>query len=110
MAFEIGSVKSVGDPESFGHTPDDRIQEVPCIVGAYVEDMGYHGDGPANCTIYISESDYNVLKGYRQSKAAVNITDHRGNFMGTKKFKITKVEYEAGTEYRKVSLEIYTGG
>jgi hypothetical protein len=108
MAFKIGTVESIGDPENWSEDPKDRIIVTQCINGSYVEDNGIdEEDAVISCTITVTEQDYQTLLNYRISRTPVDITTHRGIFMQARKFKITKISYIDGAAFRSVGIEIY---
>ena len=105
--FTIGSIVAVEDPATFREIPDDRIQNVPCIDGTYLEDLGMNDAGRTfDVSITINRSDYTTLRSYRLSKTAVQVTDHRGENLGVRGFKIKGVSYVAGCDMVQVELEL----
>lgn len=108
--FTIGAVVAQEDPSSFRENPDDRIAHVACIDGTYLEDLGLNEAGTTyDVTLTITDSDYGVLKGYRAAATKPSITDHRGNSLGNRAFKIKSSIYVAGCALRQVELEILKG-
>lgn len=108
MVFKIGDVESIGDPTGWSEVPDDRVVRTPCITGVYVEDLGMGDNGSVvQCSITVTLADYDILRGYRRNKTSVTITDHYGDILVGAKFKINKVSFIDGAEYRSVEIEIY---
>jgi len=109
MGFKVGTVESIGDPTGWSEVPDDRVVRTPCIAGVYVEDLGMgEGGGVVQCSITVTESDYEILRDYRRNKTPVAIIDHRGNVFTGALFKISKVGFVDGAAYRLVDIEIYS--
>ena len=105
--FTIGTVVATEDPENYKETPDDRIQNVPCINGTYLEDLGLNEAGTTyEVTLTITDADYAALLAYRAAGAKPTMTDHRGNSLGNRAFKIKSSTYIDGCIYRQVELEI----
>ena len=105
--FTIGTVKAIEDPSSFSEHTDDRISNVPCIDGTYLEDLGVNTAGTTyDVTITITDADYAALLAYRAAKTKPSTTDHRGNSLGSRAFKIKSSTYVEGCAYRQVELEI----
>ena len=105
--FTIGTVVAIDDPATFKENPDDRIQNVPCIDGTYLEDLGMNDAGRTfDVSITINRSDYGALRAYRLNKTAVQITDHRGEDLGIRSFKIKGVTYVTGCDLVQVELEL----
>lgn len=108
MAFKIGEVKSIGDPVSWAEQPKDRVYQTECINGTYTQDLGLDESGLVlKCSLVVSESDYQKLLEYRKLKNYPVVTDHRGNFLGNRMFKITNVQFEIGTPFRVIEIELY---
>ena len=105
--FTIGTVAAIEDPAAYQEKPDDRIENVDCIDGTYLEDLGLNVEGTTySVTLTISSSDYAVLKGYRIAKTAPSIIDHRGNSLGNRGFKIKSCITVAGCDLVQVELDI----
>ena len=105
--FSIGTVVAVEDPQSFREIPDDRIQNVPCIDGTYLEDLGLNTAGTTyEVTLTITDADYAALLAYRAAGTKPAIKDHRGNSLGNRAFRIKSSTYIDGCVYRQVELEI----
>ena len=105
--FTIGTVVTTDDPESFKETPDDRIQNVPCINGTYLEDLGLNEAGTTyEVTLAITDADYAALLAYRAAGAKPAMKDHRGNSLGNRAFKIKSSTFVSGCALRLVELEI----
>jgi hypothetical protein len=108
--FKIGTVESIDDPSAFKENPDDRISNVACLDGTYLEDLGLNDAGTTyEVTLTITEAEYAVLKGYRAAGTKPAITDHRGNSLGNRAFRIKGSTYVDGCALRQVELEILRG-
>ncbi|MHC1760522.1 MAG: hypothetical protein AB9917_13640 [Negativicutes bacterium] len=108
--FTIGTVVALDDPSSFKETPDDRIENVPCIDDTYLEDLGLNAAGTTyDVTLTITDTGYAALLAYRAAKTKPAITDHRGNSLGNRAFKIKGSTYVDGCALRQVELEILRG-
>lgn len=105
--FRIGSVVAIEDPSTFKVSEDDRIQNVPVIGGVYLEDLGLIDAGKTyDVTLTIAAADYDVLRGYRLAGTAPAMTDHRGNSLGSRAFRIKGKTYVEGCDLVEVELEI----
>ena len=105
--FTIGTVVATEDPENYKETPDDRIQNVPCINDTYLEDLGLNEAGTTyEVTLTITDADYAALLAYRVAGAKPAMTDHRGNSLGNRAFKIKSSTFVSGCALRLVELEI----
>ena len=105
--FTIGTVIATEDPENFKEKPDDRIQNVPCINGTYLEDLGLNAAGTTfEVTLTITDADYAALLAYRAAGAKPAMKDHRGNSLGNRAFKIKSSTFVSGCALRLVELEI----
>ena len=105
--FTIGTVIAVDDPENFCEKPDDRIQNVPCINGTYLEDLGLNAAGTTyEVTLTITDADYAALLAYRLAGTKPAIKDHRGNSLGNRAFKIKSSTFVDGCNLRLVEIEI----
>ena len=104
----IGTAQCIGDPTNWAEKQNDRIEQTRCINGTYTEDIGYDASGMViNCTITVTESDYQALLAYRISGTRVTIVDHYGNTLTNRLFKLCQVHHEVGTNYRTLDIEIY---
>jgi hypothetical protein len=105
--FTVGTVIALDDPSSFTENPDDRIENVPCIDGTYLEDLGLNLAGTTyDVTLVISTADYATLLGYRATKTAPLVIDHRGRNLGNRGFKIKSNTIVLGCDLMQVELQI----
>ena len=105
--FTIGTVVATEDPENYKEIPDDRVQNVPCINGTYLEDLGLNEAGTTyEVTLTINDADYAALLAYRVAGAKPAMTDHRGNSLGNRAFKIKSSTFVGGCNLRLVEIEI----
>ena len=105
--FTIGTVIAADDPQNFRENPDDRIQNVPCINGTYLEDLGLNVAGTTyEVTLTITDADYAALVAYRLAGTKPAIKDHRGNSLGNRAFKIKSSTFVDGCNLRLVEIEI----
>lgn len=108
--FTIGTVVAIDDPSAFNENPDDRISNVPCIEGTYLEDLGLNSAGTTYAvTLTITDAGYAALLAYRAAGTKPAITDHRGNSLGNRAFKIKGSTFVDGCALRQVELEILRG-
>lgn len=108
--FTIGTVVALDDPSSFKENPDDRISNVPCIDDTYLEDLGINPSGTTyDVTLTITDAGYAALLAYRTAGTKPAITDHRGNSLGARAFKIKSSAFVQGCALRQVELEILRG-
>lgn len=108
--FTIGTVTAADDPAAFSERPDDRISNVPCLGGTYLEDLGLNGAGTTyEVTLTITDAGYAALLAYRAAGTKPTITDHRGNNLGARAFKIKSSTFVDGCPLRQVELEILRG-
>ena len=108
--FTIGTVTATDDPAAFSEKPDDRITNVPCLNGTYLEDLGLNSEGTTyDVTLTITDAGYAALLAYRAAGTKPAITDHRGNSLGARAFKIKSSTFIDGCALRQVELEILRG-
>jgi len=108
--FTIGTVVAVDDPSDFVEIPDDRISNVPCIDDTYLEDLGLNAAGTTySMKLTVTDAGLAALRAYRAAGTKPAITDHRGNSLGSRAFKLGRTTYVDGCALRQVEIEILRG-
>lgn len=105
-----GQVITTCDPVSYKVVVDDRISNIPVIDGTYLEDLGLNESGVSyEVTLLLTNADSSALWAWRQSKVKVAFTDHYGQSLGTRAFRIKSSTYVEGCNLRQIELEILRG-
>lgn len=106
--IQIGTIKSMREPEGFGCTPDDRQELIQCIDGVCYVDAGYHPEGDVfSCTAIFKPADWVILKGYWQGRVKVDITDQQGEVTPQIRVVVKKYEPISKHKYWKITMEFW---
>ena len=79
-SIQIGAVTALKSPEDVKVTPDDRINQVKTIGGAFTLDLGRfeQGDHYLLADVNFKNDDFETIKGYWVNRTAVAIVDRNG--------------------------------
>jgi hypothetical protein len=90
--MQIGAVTVLMSPENVEVTPDDRINQVKTIGGAFTLDLGRfeQGDHYSLSDIGIKNDDWLTITGYWVNRTPVTIVDRNGLTRTNMLIKITK--------------------
>lgn len=76
--IQIGDVRTL-EAENWQIVPDDRQQQIEIVGGMAVQDFGHVEEGDkVSCSVTLFASDWEIIKGYWDSRAPVNISDEAG--------------------------------
>ena len=109
MAIKVGAAVSFKNPESWENTPDDRQTQIRIIGGVYVEDNGIIPEGEiVSCQIVLDAANWLIVKGYWYARTIVEVIDHAGNSLGTKRISVKKYKYvEQHPKFYDVTIEFW---
>lgn len=110
MSIKIGTVNSIGRPESWGIAPDDRQQKVETVGGVYVEDYGHVTAGDTiTCTATFDTAAYNTVIGYWNNRTLVKVIAQDGTQYNNRRVVVKNITYYADRleRYKKLDLEFW---
>ncbi len=106
--IHIGEVRTLS-VENWQIVPDDRQQLLEIVGGAVVQDFGHITEGDRiSCTVTVTDTDWEKIKGYWDSRAMVSVTDEGGNILPSMRVVVKSYEYVVHfPKVYKLSLEFW---
>ena len=95
--------------ENWQIVPDDRQQMVEIIGGTVVQDFGHIEAGDKiTCSATLTAADWEIIKGYWDSRALVSLEDEAGNIYPKMRVVVKNYSYvQQFPRYYKVTFEFW---
>lgn len=108
MSIKIGTIESIGDPDSFEIKFDDRQERIEVIGGVFVYDAGYVEEGKViTVEATFAGSDWPTLEGYWLNRTKVTVVDHRNRTYTERRFKVTGFKDLPGLNMVNLIFELW---
>lgn len=106
--IQIGTAKSLKEPDNFGVNPDDRQELIKCVNGVFPSDGGNYPEGDIfSLTAIFSPAAWETVKAYWIGRTKVTVIDAKGVSMEDMRVVVKKYEHVKRFIYWQVNIELW---